>query len=91
MAFEDSHTFFVVKWLREIGLENMLDLWYDYHHKKYLEKKKHRDRKVYSRIYEFVVDLIEKFPEKEEEMVNAYDQLLAESEIEEKMEFEIGD
>lgn len=84
MAFEDSQTLFIVRWLRALDLEELLDRWYDY--RRELQKEKRRKRHVYSRMYEFFALLAGDMPDREEEMAITYDILLNESEVEEKVE-----
>jgi hypothetical protein len=90
MAFEDSHTLFIVKWLRLLSLENELQKWYDYQDKLVKEKKRYRRKKVYSRLYEFFSELVEEYPERNDEMMEAYDYVLQDIDVEEKLELDIG-
>jgi hypothetical protein len=89
MAFEDSHTLFVTKWLRAVGLEHLLDRWYSYRNGLFREKERHPKRAVYSRLYEFCDSIIESFREREKELCQAYDDTLQDFESEEKLEVEI--
>ncbi len=86
MAFEDSHTLFVVRWLRRLQLEHLLEKWYKYQIEIFSEKVRHPKRKVYSRLYEFFALVAGEFPSREEELADAYDAELDDLEIEEKVE-----
>ena len=89
MAFEDSHTLFVVRWLRLLGLEKEIDRWYKYKKEMAREKTRKKSRKVYSRLYEFFAMIVGDFPDREEEMAEAYDTVLEGMEVEEKVEFSL--
>ena len=84
MAFEDSHTLFVVRWLTLLGLEKEIDRWYEY--KKELKHEKKKRRRVYSRLYEFFAVVVGDYPDREEEMAEAYDRVLGDMVVEEKVE-----
>ena len=84
MAYEDSHTLFVVTWLRKVGLEPLLHLWYTYREDLEKEKRRHPRRKVYSSLYEFFEIVTEHFP-KNELLSSAYDETIDELQTIEKM------
>lgn len=86
MAFEDSHTLFVTRWLRRLELEHLLGKWYQYQIEIFSEKVRHPKRKVYSRLYEFFALVAGEVPDREEELAEAYDIELDGVEIEEKVE-----
>jgi hypothetical protein len=84
MAFEDSHTLFVVRWLELLGIEKEISRWYEY--KKELRYEKKKKRRVYSRLYEFFSLVAGDYPDREEEMAEAYDYVLEGMEVEEKVQ-----
>jgi hypothetical protein len=70
--------------LRTLHLESLIDRWYEYRRELVAQKKQRRH--VYSRTYEFFSILTGDMPDREDEMTIAYDNLLDESEVEEKVE-----
>ena len=81
MAYEDSHTLFVVRFLDRIERPDLIHLWYDYRDELFDEKERHPKRKVYSRLYEFVMVVAEHLDDKgpnDDQLQHAYDETLAE-------------
>jgi uncharacterized protein len=87
MAYEDSHTFFVVTWLRRCDQEDLLRLWYDYREELFDEKTRHPKRKVYSRLYEFY-RVVEEQVQDTDALARAYEETLEELGTIEKLPIE---
>jgi hypothetical protein len=87
MAYEDSHTLFVVRWLDRVGLHDLLRLWYDYRDELFDEKERHPRRRVYSRLYEFFHTVAEHYSDLDR-LQQAYDETLDELGTIEKLPIE---
>jgi hypothetical protein len=87
MAYEDSHTLFVVTWLERIERRDLLRLWYDYRDELFDEKERHPKRRVYSRLYEFFHTIAERSLDVDR-LRQAYDETLQELGTIEKLPIE---